>query len=123
MTSLIDEPMLDAIRLLADAVRRERVPGIVEFQLLERALDEVARTPHDFLLSHAAAAFRALDLDHRSRVMERAVSMARQVADLRRAAALSAVLNQAAAPAVAAESKAKAKAASPFLAALNRGQS
>lgn len=84
MHTLFDDNMVEAIRLLTDAVKTERIPGIVEFRLLERALEEVARNPTTTLLAHASAAFRALDRDHQILVMKRAEAMAHRAADLRR---------------------------------------
>lgn len=66
----------DAIRVLAEAVHCERVPGIVEFRLLERALETAVVTPTAENLALAAAAFDALDHDFRQRIIDRAHGLA-----------------------------------------------
>ena len=45
MPTLLDDLTVEAVHILADAVRRERVPGIVEFGVLDRALTAVAVEP------------------------------------------------------------------------------
>lgn len=116
MPNPFDDNMVEAIRLLIDAVKTERVPGIVEFRLLERALEEVARNPTTTLLAHASAAFRALDRDHKNHVMRRAEAMAHQAADRRRTADFTLDGASLRPSDHAAQPK---QAASPFLSALN----
>lgn len=116
MPTPFDDNMVEAIRLLTDAVKTERVPGIVEFRLLERALEEVARNPTTTLLAHASAAFRALDRDHQIQVMKRAEAMAHRAADLRRMTNFTLDGVHPRPPHHAPKPKA---AASPFLSALN----
>ncbi len=94
MTTTPDTSTRDAIRLLADAVRRERVPGVLEFRQLEAALAEAADNPTDDRIGRATAAFRALDRDFRQRVINRAREMAHAVADLRKSARLSAAMDR-----------------------------
>lgn len=99
MTDGPNDTVDDAIRVLADAVHRERVPGIVEFHLLERALETATVTPTTENMALAAAAFHALDPDFRQRIIERARSLARAMADQRReAAAMLATLNRGGGP-------------------------
>jgi hypothetical protein len=95
MTDRPDNSADDAIRVLADAVHRERVPGIVEFHLLERALETASVAPSTENMALAAAAFHALDPDLRQRIIERARSLAHAMADQRReAATMLATLNR-----------------------------
>lgn len=107
---------MEAIRLLTDAVKTERIPGIVEFRLLERALEEVARNPTTTLLAHASAAFRALDRDHQILVVKRAEAMAHRAADLRR---MTNFTMDGAHGKPAPRQPRQKKSASPFLSALN----
>ncbi|NYZ11257.1 hypothetical protein HL658_01740 [Azospirillum sp. RWY-5-1] len=116
MPTPFDDTMVEAIRLLTDAVKTERVPGIVEFRLLERALEEVARNPTTTLLAHASAAFRALDRDHQILVMKRAETMAHRSADLRR---MTNFTLEGAHPRPPHRAPKPKQAASPFLSALN----
>ena len=113
-----DDTMVEAIRLLTDAVKTERVPGIVEFRLLERALEEVSRNPTTTLLAHASAAFRALDRDHQILVMNRAEAMAHREAALRRVTNFTLDSRDPRPPHRTPKPKPK-QAASPFLSALN----
>lgn len=126
-----DPDLLNAVQVLADAVRRERIPGVVEFRQLEDALKEIASEPSDNRWATADAAFNALDPDLRQRVADRAQQLAYKEAKTRRSApAESAPPLNAPAPNPAAQSAPakqpppapKKPSASPFLNALNRGK-
>jgi len=121
----------NAIRVLADAVHRERVPGIVEFRLLERALETAAVTPTAENLTLAKAAFDALDHDFRHRIIDHAHRLARDVAEQRRSGvpdpAMAAAIDAVVRPAVPAQTPTADcdphRHASPLRAALNQGRS
>lgn len=122
-----DQELLNAVQVLADAVRRERIPGVVEFRQLEDALKEIAAEPSDNRWATADAAFNALDPDLRQRVADRAQQLAYKEAKTRRgtaepAATQSSTVKPAPAPAPPPPPAAKKPAASPFLNALNRGR-
>lgn len=130
-----DPDLLNAVQVLADAVRRERIPGVVEFRQLEDALKEIAAEPSDNRWATADAAFSALDPDLRQRVADRAQQLAYKEAKTRRGA--TPPLNSPTPPPAAQSAPAGAPAkqppappapapkkpsASPFLNALNRGR-
>lgn len=129
-----DPDLLNAVQVLADAVRRERIPGVVEFRQLEDALKEIASEPSDNRWATADAAFNALDPDLRQRVADRAQQLAYKEAKTRRAATppLSAPAQSPPATNTGAQSAPakqpapppapKKPSASPFLNALNRGK-
>lgn len=124
-----DPDLLNAVQVLADAVRRERIPGVVEFRQLEDALKEIAVEPSEDGWATAGAAFNALDPDLRQRVADRAQQLAYKEAKTRRGeaappAAMNPAANNPPAPQPAAPTPAAPKkpAASPFLNALNRGR-
>ena len=127
-----DPDLLNAVQVLADAVRRERIPGVVEVRKLEDALKEIAVDPSENGWATAGAAFNALDPDLRQRVADRAQQLAYKEAKTRRGeAAAPAAASPAANASPAAKSPPappppapppKKPAASPFLAALNRGR-
>lgn len=77
-TEQFDQQGLRAIQVFAEAVRRERVPGVVEFRLLasflEKAMDETSGEE----LELASAAFDALDVEFRRRIADRALVLADQ---------------------------------------------
>lgn len=79
-----DERTSEAIEILRDAVKTERVPGVVEFGLLDRALAAVREAPTEANLALADAAFRALAEGVRLRVADRALADARFVAEERK---------------------------------------
>lgn len=114
MSKKDDPELLNAVQVLADAVRRERIPGVVEFRQLEDALKDIAAEPSENSWATADAAFNALDPDLRQRVADRAQQLAYKEAKARRG-------DEAAAPAPSAKPAPK-PAASPFLTALNRGR-
>lgn len=77
--SVFDDDTIRSIRVLAAAVERERVPGVVEFRLLADALDRaLADRDHDEL-ERAAVAYGALDVEFRRRIAERARALATAV--------------------------------------------
>lgn len=134
-----DPDLLNAVQVLADAVRRERIPGVVEFRQLEDALKEITAEPSDFRWATADAAFNALDPDLRQRVADRAQQLAYKEAKTRRQAtpSLGAPTQSPAPPPPAAPNPGaqsaaakpppaapppKKPSASPFLNALNRGK-
>lgn len=129
-----DPALLNAVQVLADAVRRERIPGVVEFRQLEDALKEIASEPSDNRWATADAAFNALDPDLRQRVADRAQQLAYKEAKTRRSATppLSAPAQSPPATNTGAQSAPakqpapppppKKASASPFLNALNRGK-
>lgn len=136
-----DPDLLNAVQVLADAVRRERIPGVVEFRQLEDALKEIAAEPSDNRWATADAAFSALDPDLRQRVADRAQQLAYKEAKTRRGATppLNSPAQPPAAQPPAAQSAPdgapakqppaappapapKKPSASPFLNALNRGR-
>lgn len=134
-----DPELLNAVQVLADAVRRERIPGVVEFRQLEDALKEIGAEPDDTRWATADAAFNALDPDLRQRVADRAQQLAYKEAKVRREGvgpvaakppAAAPVPASAAAPAADAttaspttkQQTTQKTGASPFLSALNRGR-
>ncbi|WP_448189741.1 hypothetical protein [Azospirillum sp. sgz301742] len=124
-SALLDRETVEAIQVLTDAVRRERVPGVVEFRQLERALEQAAEQATEEHLAEAASAFRALDGDFQTRIITRAHTLARTVVEQRHAPA-AASETPAAAPASAPKAPAprasRVQGASPFLAALNQSR-
>lgn len=128
-----DPDLLNAVQVLADAVRRERIPGVVEFRQLEDALKEIGEDPNDIRWATADAAFNALDPDLRQRVADRAQQLAYKEAKVRREGVGPVVAKPPAATTAAAaaapvtkqqttQPTAQKTGASPFLSALNRGR-
>ena len=121
----LDRETVEAIHVLTDAVRRERVPGVVEFGQLERALEQASRQATEEHLAEAASAFHALDGDFQTRILMRAQTLARAVVEQRRAPAAAAApesptLAPTPAPKAPAPRASRVQGASPFLAALNQ---
>lgn len=130
-----DPDLLNAVQVLADAVRRERIPGVVEFRQLEDALKDIGEEPNDVRWATADAAFNALDPDLRQRVADRAQQLAYKEAKVRREG-VGPVVAKPSAPAPPAADAVTAPVtkqqttqpttqktgASPFLSALNRGR-
>jgi hypothetical protein len=125
----LDHETVEAIKVLTDAVRRERVPGVVEFGQLERALEQAARQATEEHLAEAASAFHALDGDFQTRIVSRAQTLAHTVVEQRRAPAAAAPESPVPLPAPAPAPKSavprssRVQGASPFLAALNQNRS
>jgi len=84
MAIATDESTSEAIDILRDAVKAERVPGVVEFGILDRALSAARAAPTEANMALADAAFRALDEGVRLRVVDRALADARVVAEERK---------------------------------------
>ena len=119
----LDREMVEAIQVLADAVRRERVPGVIEFRQLERALEHALAQGTEEHLTEAASVFHALDDDFRGRIIARARALAQAVVDQRHAG--TAERPQPAPPApplTAGPRPPRTQGASPFLAALNQSR-
>ena len=71
-----DDGTAQAVQVLALAVQRERVPGIVEFGVASDALARAATSRDRVDLEYAAVAFDSLDPDFRSRIVNRAYELA-----------------------------------------------
>lgn len=119
-TAHLDAETIEAIQVFTDAVRRERVPGVVEFRQLERALEMAIVQGTSEHLTEAASVFHALDHDLRARIVNRARTMAQAVVERRHTAA--APPPAAATPLAAGQRPPLAQNASPFLAALNQSR-
>lgn len=127
MSTKNEAEMIEAINVLTDAVRRERIPGVVEFRQLEDALKEIAADPSKSRWATADAAFNALDPDLRQRVADRAQQLAHKEAKTKRGGDAAKAGAKSAPPADEPPNKTAAKpapkaSASPFLNALNRGR-
>lgn len=120
-TAPLDPETVEAIRVLTDAVRRERVPGVIEFRQLERALEQAVAQGTGEHLAEAASVFHALDGDFRTRIVARARALAQAVVDKRRSAAAT-VPADGEPPLAAGPRPPLAQNASPFLAALNQSR-
>lgn len=73
----LDEDTAQAVQVLALAVQRERVPGIVEFVVASDALARAATSRDRTDLEYATVAFDSLDPDFRGRIVVRAYELAR----------------------------------------------
>lgn len=71
-----DDGTAQAVQVLALAVLRERVPGIVEFGVASDALERAANSRDRVDLEYAAVAFDSLDPLFRSRIVNRAYELA-----------------------------------------------
>lgn len=116
-TAVLDAETVKAIQVLTDAVRRERVPGVIEFRQLERALEQAVAQRTEEHLAEAASVFHAMDGDFRSRIVNRARALAQAVVDKRRTTAA-----EAPPPLTAGPRPPQSPGASPFLAALNQSR-
>ncbi len=74
---ILDDGTAQAVQVLALAVQRERVPGIVEFGVASDALARAATSRDRVDLEYAAVAFDSLDPHFRSRIVDRAYELAR----------------------------------------------
>lgn len=119
-TAPLDAETMEAIQVFTDAVRRERVPGVVEFRQLERALEMAIVQGTSEHLNEAASVFHALDRDLRSRIVNRARAMAQAVVDRRHGGA--APPPDGGVPLTPGQRPPLAQNASPFLAALNQSR-
>lgn len=73
----LDDSTAQAVEVLALAVERERVPGIVEFSTASDALVRAASSRCRSDLDYATVAFDSLDPGFRARIVERAYDLAR----------------------------------------------
>ena len=117
-TAPLDAETVKALEVLTDAVRRERVPGVVEFRQLERALEHALIQGSGEHLAEAASVFHAMDSDFRTRIVNRARALAQAVVDKRRTDAPATPEP----PSPAAGAHRPQSGASPFLAALNQSR-
>lgn len=74
---VLDDGTAQAVEVLALAVQRERVPGIVEFGVASDALARAATSREVADLEYATVAFDSLDPHFRSRIVTRAYELAR----------------------------------------------
>ncbi len=127
----LDRETVEAIQILTDAVRRERVPGMVEFRQLERALEQAAEQATEEQLAEAASVFQTLDGDFQARIAASAQALAQTVVEQRGTAAVEEPPAEAAPEPEAAPKPVQKPAVprsgrvqgpSPFLAALNQSR-
>ncbi len=127
----LDRETVEAIQILADAVRRERVPGVVEFRQLERALEQAAEQATEEPLAEAASVFQTLDGDLQARIAASAQTLAQTVVEQRATPAVEEPPAEAAPETEAAPKpvqkpavprSGRVQGASPFLAALNQSR-
>ncbi|SMH35549.1 hypothetical protein [Azospirillum agricola] len=71
-SATLDHHTLEAIAVLARAVERERVPGVLEFRMLANALNRAADSRSERELKEAARVFKTLEPELRIRIVERA---------------------------------------------------
>lgn len=74
----LDRETLEAVGVLARAVERERVPGVLECRLLANALKRTLDSGRERELNEASRVFRTLDVDLRERIVARARVEAQQ---------------------------------------------
>ncbi|BAI76021.1 hypothetical protein AZL_d01950 (plasmid) [Azospirillum sp. B510] len=77
----LDRETLEAVGVLARAVERERVPGVLECRLLANALRRTLDSGGERELTEASRVFRTLDIDLRERIVSRARLEAQQTRD------------------------------------------
>ena len=75
--TVLDDGTAQAVQVLALAVQRERVPGIVEFGVASDALARAATSRDRADLDYATVAFDSLDPGFRVRIVNRAYELAR----------------------------------------------
>ncbi|PWC39028.1 hypothetical protein [Azospirillum sp. TSO35-2] len=68
----LDRETLEAVGVLARAVERERVPGVLECRLLVNALRRTLDSGRERELTEASRVFRTLDAELRERIVARA---------------------------------------------------
>lgn len=73
----LDDDTAQAVQVLALAVQRERVPGIVEFVVASDALARAATSRDRTDLDYATVAFDSLDPTFRGRIVDCAYELAR----------------------------------------------
>ncbi|AWK90037.1 hypothetical protein [Azospirillum thermophilum] len=71
-----DEAALCSIEILAEAVDRACVPGLLDLRMLRNALREAARSPTPDTVKIAFGMFSRLDGDYRRRIAHEALSIA-----------------------------------------------
>lgn len=74
----LDRETLEAVGVLARAVERERVPGVLECRLLANALKRTLDSGRENELNEASRVFRTLDAELRDRIVARARVEAQQ---------------------------------------------
>lgn len=74
----LDRETLEAVGVLARAVERERVPGVLECRLLANALKRTLDSGRENELTEASRVFRTLDAELRDRIVARARVEAQQ---------------------------------------------
>jgi len=74
----LDRETLEAVGVLARAVERERVPGVLECRLLANALKRTLDSGRENELTEASRVFRTLDAELRERIVARARVEAQQ---------------------------------------------
>lgn len=74
----LDRETLEAVGVLARAVERERVPGVLECRLLANALKRTLDSGRENELNEASRVFRTLDAELRERIVARARVEAQQ---------------------------------------------
>ena len=78
MPGTLDRETLEAVGVLARAVERERVPGVLECRLLANALKRTLDSGRENELNEASRVFRTLDAELRDRIVARARVEAQQ---------------------------------------------
>ncbi|MBP2297614.1 hypothetical protein [Azospirillum picis] len=116
----LDRETLEAVGILARAVERERVPGVLECRLLASALHRTLESGRESDLGEASRIFRTLDSELRDRIVTRSRLEAHQ-ARRRTAAAVAKPVAEAVTvePAVHRKPEPKDRTGSSFLTALN----
>ncbi|HYD98400.1 MAG TPA: hypothetical protein VEH84_03360 [Alphaproteobacteria bacterium] len=72
-----DATLLSAIGMLADALERITLPGVLELRLLARSLRKAEQTRQRTALEFAATTFGSLEADIRDQIFRHAVGFAR----------------------------------------------
>lgn len=73
-----DEAALCSIEILAEAVERTSVPGLVDLRMLRNALREAIRTRTPDAIKTAFGMFARVDRDYRNRIAHEALTLAAQ---------------------------------------------
>jgi len=72
LPAALDPHTLEAIAVLARAVERVRVPGVIEFRLLVNALGRAVASRSEDALGEAGRVFQSLEPEIRGRIVEQA---------------------------------------------------
>lgn len=75
---LDDEASLCSIEILAEAVDRVCIQGVLELRMLRNALREAAKNPSNEAVKTAFAMFSRVDYDFRRRIAHEALTLAAQ---------------------------------------------